>query len=184
MAFTIHDDEVCWHHAFFVKCLLKNEGIFVRVQHVFKRKFILKQRDSVPNCLTMSRWLINFNKTGATTNICYRTNERIVRMPENFKYVRITMEHNSQGTQTSLQQATAFLCLPYTTVHQILWRDFSYYSYKLHVTQKLKPTDFTKKRDFCEQLLRLGKPDKDGVFFPNKAHFKLNSLVNKQNMCC
>ncbi len=47
----------------------------------------------------MSRSLANFCKTNAVTNIRYRTNERMVRMPENVKCVRITNECGSQGNK-------------------------------------------------------------------------------------
>jgi hypothetical protein len=47
------------------------------------------------------------------------------------------------------------------------------------IVQRLFQGDFVQRRQFCETLFDI--PDEDTVIMSDKAHFKLDGTVNKQN---
>ena len=70
-------------------------------------------------------------------------------------------------------------------MHRILTKDLHLHAYKMQLTQKLKPADHGKRRQFVQCVMEQSEVNenfsKKKVFFYDEAHFHLNGFVNAQN---
>ncbi len=65
------------HRALVVECFYKIES-YVAVQCAFRKKFKLKIHDSVPSCVTISKWLTTFRETNAATSVRVAARKRSI----------------------------------------------------------------------------------------------------------
>ena len=72
-----------------------------------------------------------------------------------------------------------------TTLWRIMRKDLGLHAFKIKLTQKLKPLDHLKRRNFSNWALSKLEENEEfhrKIIFSDEAHFWLNGFVNKQTM--
>jgi len=68
------------------------------------------------------------------------------------------------------------------SVRRILQRDLRFHPYKIMVVQELKARDYVQREDFAVRMqVVFDEEENPIILMSDKAHFHLNSTVNKQN---
>ena len=85
----------------------------------------------------------------------------------------------------SIPRRSQELGIAQTTLWRIMRKDLGLHAFKIKLTQKLKPLDHLKCRNFSNCALAKLEENKEfhrKIIFSDETHFWLNGFVNKQNM--
>lgn len=90
-----------------------------------------------------------------------------------------------ENPNISVRDLAQHLRTSYGSAQKILKIKLSMHAYKVKICQKLQPTDFERRMQFCEWFLE--KLDADNEFIgklimSDEAHFNLSGCVNRQNL--
>ena len=105
---------------------------------------------------------------------------RLCHSDENIAAVR---ESVAEHPDTSICHRTQELNLSRTLLQRILTNDLSLYTYKVQLTQELKPDDHLKHRTYVNCVHEQTQTDNflQKIIFSDEAHFHLCGFANKQN---
>lgn len=167
------------HRAFVIEAYFKNHDSVVSTQRLFRARFNIGRRGSVPCRNTIKLWVENFRRSASATKTKPPGMHRIVRTPANIERVRTAVQ---RSPRRSARRQAITLGLSESTVRRILHKDLHYHPYKLAIVQELTAEDFLNRLNCCNQLLELfGENDLGGLIMSDEAHFELSGYVNKQN---
>ena len=85
----------------------------------------------------------------------------------------------------SIPRRSQELAIAQTTLRRIMRKDLGLHAFKIKLTQKLKPLDHLKRRNFSNWVLPKLEENEEfhrKIIFSDEAHFWLNGFINKQNM--
>ena len=106
------------------------------------------------------------------------------RFAHSAENIAIVSETVVKDPNVSIPRRSQELGLSNGTLWHTLHLDLHLQSFKVQLTQQLKPADYSQCRRYVESVLEQqavyrNYPDK--IFFRNAAHFGLGGYVNKQN---
>jgi hypothetical protein len=102
-------------------------------------------RRNAPNQSTVQRIIQKFEETDSVTNSNLPVRHRTGRSLENIFAVT---ESVAESPGTSIRRRSQQLDIPIITVQRILTKDLHLHTYKIQLTQELKPTDHVQRREF------------------------------------
>ena len=125
-------------------------------------------------------------KFEATGYITYQTtpvHQRRKHSNENIAAIRKSVDENPR---ISIFKQSQELGLSFTTTWRIFYMNLHFHSYKIVLTQELKPNVHRLHYVFSDWAMEQLEVDPDSnqkIIYSNEAHFWMNGFVNKQNCC-
>jgi hypothetical protein len=155
----------------------KNNELVVKVQHVFRINFNIGRHDAIPDRKTIIRWVTAFQLLQKKPSGSVRT----MTTPENMERVRAVV---LQSPRRSVLKQAQILQINRSSIRRIIKRELNFHPYKLTIVLQLKPTDYYQRSEFALEMLSLFEVNDDMLLFiSDEAHFHLDDIVNKQNVC-
>ncbi|CAK9831720.1 Transposable element Tc3 transposase [Anthophora retusa] len=134
-----------------------------------------------PTELTIRRLVQKFESTGSIVDKHIPTRQRNARSEKNIVAVR---ESVTENPNLSISQRSQQLGISQTSVWRILHRDLGLHSYKIQLTEELKPADHYMRREFTDWVLGQLETDPDfptKIIFSDEAHFWIDGFVDKHD---
>ena len=160
------------HRGFVVEAYYENNCSVIATQRAFRTRFVLGRNASVPNRKKILLWISNLKATGSTLKRKSPGRPRTVRMPENVKAVRASIQ---QSPKRSTHKHAMALGL-----RRILHADLNLHPYKMMLAQELSERDHANRRAISAEILER-VPASAVLLSSDEAHFHLSGAVKKQN---
>jgi hypothetical protein len=138
-------------------------------------------RRNAPYQSTVKRMIKKFEETVSIMDSKLPVRHRTGRSLDNTAAVS---ESVAESPGTSLRHRSQKFDIPRSTTQQILTKGLHVHAYKIQLTQELKPTDHTQRREFVNWVLENQKVDGNfskKIIFSDEVHFQLDGHVNTQN---
>ena len=122
-----------------------------------------------------------FEETGVVTNIESPMHHCFARSAENI--AAVVSENVAEDPNLSIPHRSQELGLSYCTLWRIVHLNLHLHSYKVQLTQQLKPANHSQRRRYFEWVLEQHAVDgnfSNKIFFSDEAYFTLGGYVNKQ----
>ena len=123
-----------------------------------------------------------FKSTYSLCDVAVPVRQRVGRSVENITAIETSVANDPNQ---SIPRRSQELGIAQTSLWQILRKDLDLHSYKIKLTQELKPMDHLKRRTFSDwslENMRQNDQFHRKIIFSDEAQFFLDGFVNKQNM--
>lgn len=163
--------------AFCVREYYRNNDSATEAQRKFCTQYNIRNKNQAPSTRAIKNWVQKFEETGSTLNQPRSGRPRTSREPVNIERVRASVR---EQPGLSTRKRSSVLNVSRTSLNRILHKDLHLHPYKIQIVQQLRPSDYTKRLQFANEMLERFTSF-NNIFFSDEAHFHLTGHVNRQN---